>query len=104
MGCEFLTQRRRVLSRVEHVDHVDRGVESWGVVSWWVLTQRLRDAEYLNRVEHVERVEDGEVGFQRRDAETQRRRDGMKRVEHVDHVEDLEMGFHPIPRMRTNHL
>ena len=21
------------------------------------------------------------------------------RVEHVDHVEDLEMGFHPIPRM-----
>ena len=27
----------------------------------------------------------------------------LNRVEHVDHVEDLEMGFHPIPRMRANH-
>ena len=26
----------------------------------------------------------------------------FNRVEHVDHVEDLEMGFHPIPRMRAN--
>ncbi len=25
------------------------------------------------------------------------------RVEHVERVEDLEMGFHPIPRIRTNH-
>ena len=28
----------------------------------------------------------------------------FNRVEHVDHVEDLEMGFHPIPQKRTNHL
>ena len=26
----------------------------------------------------------------------------MNRVEHVDHVEDLKMGFHPIPRKRAN--
>ena len=26
----------------------------------------------------------------------------LNRVEHVDHVEDLEMGFHPIPRIRAN--
>ncbi len=38
------------------------------------------------------------------EAQRRREAEFLNRVEHVDHVEDLEMGFHPIPRKRTNQL
>ena len=59
-----------------------------------VLTQRRRDAEYaegMNRVEHVDHVEDLEMGLSHKVHKEQK--DGI-----------WEMGFHPIPRMRANQL
>ena len=43
------------------------------------------------------------MGFLNAEAQRRGGAEFFYRVEHVDHVDDLEMGFHPIPQMRTNH-
>ena len=72
-------------------------------------TQRRRDAEVFDRVEHVERVEGGgkpQIGTNQHKSEGGICEDmcGFVVNSRVEHVEDLEMGFHPIPRMRANQL